>query len=162
MPHFSRKMVLYLLRKFGIFKPPTNIQLFRRFYLSFWKTLKQIYRKLQYEEKFFEKFQGLPCFPRKMGLHLLTKLYIFELCINICSLRRLYLGFDNFIDNPNVGRNFLKSSGWASLPQKIGFVFVDQIWHYKAMYQYSSTQKIRCRLLIFTFTIWELLLVFHV
>ena len=162
MPHFPRKMILYLLRKFGVFKPPTNIQLFRRFYLRFWKTLKQINRKLQYEEKFFEKFQGLSRFLRKMGLHLLTKLYIFKLCINIRSLRRLYLGFDKFKDNSSMGRNFLKSSRWVSLSQKNGFVFVDQIWHYKAMYQYSITQKIRCRLLIFTLTVWELLLVFHV
>ena len=35
---FPQKMVLYLLRKSGIFKTCTNIPLFRRFNLHFWKT----------------------------------------------------------------------------------------------------------------------------
>ena len=153
MPQFSRKMILYLLTKFGIRKPWTNIQsvedsiqlfdrlqnnfmgnsnigrkflegfkvclafpenwfwvLFREKWLCicwgsfvFWSTAPilncsedsidacgRIYRKLQHEEK-FSRF----CLVfGKMALYLLTKLYIFEPCTNIRSLRRLDLGFD--------------------------------------------------------------------
>ena len=80
--HFPRRVVMSLLRKFCIFQHCTIIQLFRRFDLRFWKNLKQIYRKLQYEEK-FSRF----CLVfRKMTLYLLTKLYIFEPCTNMRSL----------------------------------------------------------------------------
>ena len=34
----------------------------------------------------------------------------------------------------------------ASLSQEDGFVFVDQIWHYKDWNQYSMAQKIQFRL----------------
>ena len=64
-----------------------------------------------------------------------------------------------------MGRNLLENfkvslvyPDWV-LPS---FVFVEQIWYYKAMYQYSIAQKIRCWLLMFTFATRDLLLVFHV
>ena len=38
---------------------------------------------------------------------------------------------------------FWKVSRLASLPQKNGFLFDDQIWHDKALYQYSITRKTR-------------------
>ena len=56
-------------------------------------TSKQIYRKLQYREKVFGEFQGLPRFPRKMVCYFLTKLDIIKLWTNIQSLKRLNLGF---------------------------------------------------------------------
>ena len=43
---FARKKVLFLLTKFAIIKPWTNIQSLRRFDLRFWQPSKQIYRKL--------------------------------------------------------------------------------------------------------------------
>ena len=46
-PHFPRKMVLYLLTKFGVTKPWTNISWLRRFSLGFWETSKKIYSNLQ-------------------------------------------------------------------------------------------------------------------
>ena len=39
-----------------------------------------------------------------------------------------------------------KSSKFASLFQKNGLVFVDEIWHYKAVNQYSMIQKIQLTL----------------
>ena len=36
---------------------------------------------------------------------------------------------------------------FALLFQKNGFVFVNQIWHFKALNQYSVAQKIRFKLL---------------
>ena len=65
LPHFSEKMVLYLLTKFGILKPETNIAWSRRFDLGLWQTSEEFSRKLQYKEKAFEESQGLPPFPRK-------------------------------------------------------------------------------------------------
>ena len=46
-PHFPRKMVLYLLTKFGVTKPWTNISWLRRFSLGFWETSQKIYSNLQ-------------------------------------------------------------------------------------------------------------------
>ena len=48
---FTEKKGLYLLSKFCIVESFTNIQSSRRFDLSFLKTSKQIYRKLQYTDK---------------------------------------------------------------------------------------------------------------
>ena len=64
--------------KLGIIKIWTNIQLFRRFDLEFWQTLKQIYRRLQYKEKVFEEFQALSHFLIKMFLYLSTKFGILK------------------------------------------------------------------------------------
>ena len=86
-------MVLYSSNKFGILKPWTNIPWLRRFDLGIWKTPKQIYEKLQYWEKVFEKFQGLPRFPRKIVLYLLTKLGIIKTWTNIQLPSRFNLGF---------------------------------------------------------------------
>ena len=60
--------------------------------LSFWQTLKQIYRKLQYRANVFGKSQSLPCFSRKIFLYALTKFKIFWPCANTQSLWRSDLG----------------------------------------------------------------------
>ena len=65
LSRFPRKMVLYSLTRFGIIKAWSNIPWLRRFDLGFFQTSKQIYRKLQYSEKVFGKFQLLSRFPRK-------------------------------------------------------------------------------------------------
>ena len=70
LPRFPRKMVLYWSTKLGIIKPWTNNWSLRRFDLGFLETSKQVYQKLQYREKFFGEFQGLPHFPRIMFLYL--------------------------------------------------------------------------------------------
>ena len=41
------------------------------------------------------------------------------------------------------GERFWRVSTFASLPQKKGFVFVNQIWHFKDLNQYSVAHKIR-------------------
>ena len=48
--------------------------------------------------------------------------------------------------NSNIGRRFWRSSTVASLSQKNGFLFVNQIWHFKALNHYSQAHKIRFRL----------------
>ena len=47
---------------------------------------------------------------------------------------------------PIQGESIWKVSKFASLFQKNGFAFVDQIWHYNALNQYSMAQKIVLRL----------------
>ena len=90
---FSWKMVLYSSTKFGILKPWTNIQSFRRFDLGLYETSKQIYRKLQYREKLFQEFKSLSRFLRKLLLYSSTKFGILKPWINIPWPRRLHLGF---------------------------------------------------------------------
>ena len=69
LPRFPRKMVLYWLNKFGIIKPRTNIPWLRRYDLRLiLHTSRQIYRKFQYKEKVFWKFQSFPLIPRKFCL----------------------------------------------------------------------------------------------
>ena len=139
MPCCPRKMVLYSSTKFRIIKPSTNIPWLRGFDLGFWKSSKQIYRKLQNKEKYFGEFQGLPCFPRKMVLYLWTKFVIIKPWSIIQSLRRFHFGLwqtsNKFIGNSNI-ETFWRVPRFASLSQKNDFVFVDQICHYKALNQY--------------------------
>ena len=49
---------------------------------------------------------------------------------------------------PIWGESFQRVSKLTSFSQKNGFVFADQIWHYKALNQYFMAQKIRFRLLV--------------
>ena len=93
LSRFPRKMVLYLLTKFGILKYTANILRPRIINLGFWQTSKQIYRKLQYRKKVFEEFQDLPGFTRKMVFYSSTKFGILKPWTNIPSPRRFDLGF---------------------------------------------------------------------
>ena len=88
-----RKMFLYSSTKFGILKPWTNIPWRKRFDLGFSQISKQIYRKLQYMEKSFEEFQGLPRFPRKMILCSSIKFGTLKSSTNISWPRKFDLGF---------------------------------------------------------------------
>ena len=54
---------------------------------------------------------------------------------------------NKFIGNSSMERNFLESFKACFAFQKNGFVFVEQIQHFEALYQYSITQKIRIMLL---------------
>ena len=54
---------------FGIIKPSIKLPRLRRFDLVFKETSKQIYWKLQYNEKVFKEFEGLHRFSRKMVLY---------------------------------------------------------------------------------------------
>ena len=93
----QKKMVLYSLSKFDILNHCTNIQSLRRLELRFWQTSKEIYKKLQYEEKLFSKFQGLPRFLKETDLYSSRKFHIFELCTNVHSLGPIDLGFYRFL-----------------------------------------------------------------
>ena len=83
LPHFTRRMVLYLSTKFGILKPWTNILQLKRFDLVYWQTSKQIYTKVKYREKGFGECQYFPGFTRRMVLYLSTKFGILKPWTNI-------------------------------------------------------------------------------
>ena len=68
MPHFRKKIVLCSLTKFGIVKTATNIPWLKNLNLRLLHTSKKVYRKLQYTETVFGKFQRLPHFSRKVVL----------------------------------------------------------------------------------------------
>ena len=53
----------------------------------------------------------------------------------------------NLQETPILGESFSKVSRRVSLFHKNSFVFMNQIWHYKALNQYSIAQNIRFRLL---------------
>ena len=93
LPHFLRKMVLYLLSKFSINQSCTKILSLRIFDIDLLETLKRIFRSVQYENKFFGKYYGLPSFTIKMVLYSRHKFYIFESYNDIQWLRRIHLGF---------------------------------------------------------------------
>ena len=69
-------------------------------------TSKQIHKKLQYKEKVFEEFQGLPHFRGKMVLYSSTKSGSLKPWTNVPWPRRLDLGF---WQNSNIARKFLVS-----------------------------------------------------
>ena len=86
LPHFLKKMVLFC-------NLWTNIQSFKRLDLVFWQTPKQVYRKLQCNEKVFGEFYALPHFPKEMVLYSSTKFDILKPWTNISWPRRFYLRF---------------------------------------------------------------------
>ena len=65
-PCFSEKIILYLLKKFGIIKPWTNIPWLTRFDWGFWQSSKQFCRKFQYRENAFGNIQVCLVFPEKL------------------------------------------------------------------------------------------------
>ena len=61
---------------------------------------------------------------------------------------RLLTGFKTILYETQIkGEGFGRVSTFASLSQKNGFVFVNQIWHFKALNYYFQPYKIRFRLL---------------
>ena len=92
-------------------------------------------------EKAFQRFQALSLFARK----------IFFLKAIFHGPENSIQAFDrlqkSFLGNSIICRELLKN--WkACLPfLENSFVFVHQMWHYKALNQYSMAQKIRFRLL---------------
>ena len=145
-------MVLYSPIKFGILKPWTNILWLRRFDLGFWQTVKQIYWKLQYRDKVFGEFQGLPHFPKKMVLYSSTKFGVIKPWTNIPWLWRFDLGFSHtskqiYRKHQCKEKGFGEFQGLPWFPRKDGFVFVWEILHFWAFYQRSIAHKIRFRLL---------------
>ena len=62
---------------------------------------------------------------------------------------RLFTDFKTKLQKTQIQReSFWRVSKFASFSQKIGFVFVNQIRHFKALNQYSVAHKIQFRLLI--------------
>ena len=78
----SFKAISAFSEKCDIINTWTNILWLRRFDLCFIQTSKGIYRKLQYTEKVFGKFQRLPRFTKKMVLYSSSKFCNSESFIN--------------------------------------------------------------------------------
>ena len=55
--------------------------------------------------------------------------------------------FKTNLQETQIQGGFGRVSAFASLSQKNGFVFVNKIWHFKALNHYSQAHKIRFRLL---------------
>ena len=100
----------------------------------------------------FAKFQSQPCFPRKMVLCSLTRFCIIKPWINIPLLRGSNSSFWQTwkrIDRRLQYREnvFGKLQGLPRFYRKIFFLFVDQILHFWALYQYLISSKIGFRFL---------------
>ena len=151
-PGFPRKMVLYSSANFLILRPWGIISKLKRFNLGFWQASKPLKRKRKYRENVLEDFQRLPPFPRKMVFYSSTNFHVLKPWIIISNLIRFDLGFwqasKPFYRKLNNRKGaFARVSMFDSLSQKNGFVFVNQIWHFKALNHYFQPYKIRFRLL---------------
>ena len=111
---FPRNIILHSPTKFGIRKPYTNIQSLWRFHLVFWKTSKQIYRKLEKKEKLRREFQALPSWYSKMILYSLTKFCILKTWWLLHGPNDSIYSFDrlqnNYMVNCDIGWNLLEKS----------------------------------------------------
>ena len=85
-------MVLYLLTKFGIIRPWTNIPWPRDSIKSLYRLQNKFIENLIIGRKFLGCLKGFSCFPRKMVLYLLTNFETITLWINFPWLRRFDLG----------------------------------------------------------------------
>ena len=113
---FPRKIVL---SKFDIFKPCKNIQLLRRFDKDFWKSSEQIYTKLQYWEKCFGKFPGLPRFLRKNGFEFVKQILYFWAFYQFSTSQNFRFRIFRNSYFPIWGKNFGKFHDLPSFPRKM-------------------------------------------
>ena len=61
---------------------------------------------------------------------------------------RLFADFKKNSQETQIqGESFWRASTFASRSKKNGFIFVNKVWHFKALNQYSVAHKIRFRLL---------------
>ena len=113
LPQFSAKFFFYLSTKFAIMKLWTNIQRHRRFDLAFWKTSKQIYRKLRYREKILENCNIYIAFSEKWFCVCRVSLAKQSLQPIVNHPGGLIYAFGilkiKFIGNSNLERKFLQS-----------------------------------------------------
>ena len=101
------------------------------------------------ERNFLERFKVNLAFPEKWFCIRSSNYRFLSLAsIFVTSNIEFRLLADSKISvwiTPIWKETFWKISRSASFCLKTGFVFVDQIWHYKAMYYYSIIKKIRSR-----------------
>ena len=99
-----------------------------------------------------EEFKRLPRFPRKMVLYSSTNLGILKPLTIISNHIRFDLGFSQTSKQIDRKLKYRDSAleEFERLPRfarKVVFVFVNQIWHFKAFNHYFQPYKIRFRLL---------------
>ena len=101
------------------------------------------------ERNFLERFKVNLAFPEKWFCIRSSNYRFLSLAsIFVTSNIEFRLLADSKISvwiTPIWKETFWEISRSASFCLKTGFVFVDQIWHYKAMYYYSIIKKIRSR-----------------
>ena len=78
LPRFFRKMVLFLLTKFCIAQPLTNIPSLRRFDLGSWQTSKQNYREIQYRENIFRGDSRFASLSQRNGFVFVGQIWNYE------------------------------------------------------------------------------------
>ena len=96
--------------------------------------------KVKYRKKSLAEFQRLPRFPRKKGFVFfrqfrhLKALQLYSVTDNIRF--RLFTDFKTNLEKTQILiENFWRVSTFGLLCQKNGFVFVNKIWHFKALNQ---------------------------
>ena len=148
-------MVLHLLTKLVHYEAFNQYSIAQKIRFKVFKDLKHIYRKIQYKQKFFGKFQGWSCFAKKIILYSSTKFGILKPWINVLWPRFNHLEDsiytfgrteNTFLGNSIRRRSFLKIANVRVVVPEKCFEFVNKIWHSKHLNQYSVAQKIRFRL----------------
>ena len=110
-------MVFHSLTKLCIIKYWTNIQSLRRFDIGLWQTknhIEKTYRKFQYRDKFWGKFQNLPSFPRKMISAFAYQIWHYK-AFNQYTTQKSWFSFlkdfiNKFVGNSNIERKVLECS----------------------------------------------------
>ena len=131
-PRFSRFALLSMARKIRCrfladFK--TNLQETPVQGGSFWRSL----RFASVSQKNCSEFVDQICHYKALSQY--------SMALKI-RFRLLTVFKKNLWETPIQGERFLTVSRLVSLSQKNGFLFVDQIWHYEALNQYSMAQNI--------------------
>ena len=148
-------MVLHLLTKLVHYEAFNQYSIAQKIRFKVFKDVKHIYRKIQYKQKFFGKFQGWSCFAKKIVLYSSTKFGILKPWINVLWPRFNHLEDsiytfgrteNTFLGNSIRRRAFLKIANVRVVVPEKCFEFVNKIWHSKHLNQYSVAQKIRFRL----------------
>ena len=139
MYHFLRKVVLYSFTKFGILESCTNIEWLSRFDLVFDRLQNSALRR-----NFGGSFQVCLVFPEKLFC-ICWRISIFEPFVNIQLPKRFDLGFLEILKqayrNSNIGKKYLESFKVCLIFPEKRFCIHSTIWHFRALYQYSVSQK---------------------
>ena len=138
LPHFSRKLILYLTTKFSMLKLWTNSQSLRRFDSVFRQTSKQICRKLQYREKVFWRIWRDASLSQQNDFVFVDQILHSKALDQYTITEKIWFRVledfkTNLLKTQISGESFWRVSSFASFFQKTDFVLFDQNWHSKAL-----------------------------
>ena len=138
LPHFSRKLILYLTTKFSMLKIWTNSQSLRRFDSAFRQTSKQICRKFQYREKVFWRIWSGASLPQQNDLVFVNQILHSKALDQYSITEKIWFRVledfkTNLLKTQISGESFWRVSSFASFFQKTDFVLFDQNLPSKAL-----------------------------